>query len=42
MHNTEVDDVSADGVVEYRGVKFDDVIAGWWFPRIWVQQFGQS
>jgi hypothetical protein len=37
MHDTKVDDVPANWVVEHRGVKFDDVIAGRWFPGLRVE-----
>jgi hypothetical protein len=36
MNDTEMDDVSTDGVIEHCGIEFDDMVTGRKFTRLWV------
>lgn len=39
VHDAEMDDVSADGVVEDGGVELDDLFMRWHGVWVWVEEF---
>lgn len=38
MHDAEVNDVSANGVVEHCGIELNDKVGGRWFTVYWVKE----